>query len=145
MTGTDFAQMALTVTTFLTPYLPSLLKLGEKAGEEIVKKTVDAGWNQAKALWDTLSPKIEAKPGALEAAQDAAAAPEDADAQAALRQQIKKLLAEDAALTREVSGLVEQGERAGVMVTVTGERAVGIAGNVIGSPITTGDQGQRTS
>lgn len=135
----DVAVMAQTVTTFLAPFLPALLKLGEEAEKEVVKKTVDAGWEEAQTVWHKIHPKMEAKPAALEAAQDVAAAPDDADAQAALRQQIKKILSEDELLAKEISEIVEQGQRAGVIVTASGERSVAIVGGVSSSTIITGD------
>jgi hypothetical protein len=54
------------------------------------------------------SRSVEARPAALEAAQDAAAHPDDEDALAALRLQLKKLLAEDPALAQEMTRLVAQ-------------------------------------
>lgn len=83
---------------------------------------------------------MEAQPAALEAAQDAAAQPDDEDAQAALRRQLKKLLAADEALAAEVTRLWEETKAAGVTVSATGQRSVAIGGSVSGSIIITGDR-----
>jgi hypothetical protein len=70
----------------------------------------------------------------LEAAvHDAAEAPEDADAAAALRQQVKRALREDAELRAELARLLPAlGETANV--TASGERS--IAAKTIGTAVT---------
>jgi hypothetical protein len=107
----DVQTLAKEVVTFLAPFLPYLVKAGGEAAKEAGKKFGEAAWEQAKALWGKLHPKVEAKPAAQEAMQDAAAAPQDEDAQAALRLQLKKLLAEDETLASEVARLVQEGSQ----------------------------------
>jgi hypothetical protein len=136
----DIAALASSVTTALVPLLPYLLKAGEKAAEETGKAVAGQSWEWAKSLWTKLKPKVEAKPAALEATQDVAQAPEDQDAQAAFRQQLKKLLTEDQSLAEEVNRWLEQGKAAGFNVSATGERSVAIGGDVKGTTIVTGDQ-----
>jgi hypothetical protein len=136
----DTGALASSVTTALVPLLPYLLKAGEKAAEETGKTVAGQSWEWAKSLWTKLKPKVEAKESALEAAQDVAQSPEDEDAQAALRVQLKKLLTEDQSLTEEVSHWLEQGKAAGINVFAAGDRSVAIGGNVDSSTIVTGDQ-----
>jgi hypothetical protein len=136
----DIGALASSLTTALVPVLPYLLKAGEKAAEETGKAVADQSLEWAKSLWVKLKPKVEAKPAALEAAEDVAQTPDDEYARAALHQQLKKLLTEDQSLAEEVSRWLEQGKAAGVNVSVTGERGVGIGGNVSGSTIITGDR-----
>ena len=83
------------VVAFLLPFLPYLRKWDEKAAEEAGKKLGEDAWKRAKTLWSKLCPMVEAHPPAQQAIATAAAAPQDAHAQAALRQQIEKLLKED--------------------------------------------------
>ena len=135
----DIGTMASSVTTALVPLLPYLLKAGEKAAEETGKAVAAQSWEWGKSLWSKLKPKVEAKPEALEAAQDIAQSPDDQDAQAAFRRQLKKLLTEDESLAEEVSRWLEQGKAAGVTVTAAGDRSVAIGGDVKGSTIVTGD------
>jgi len=66
--------------------------------------------------------------------------PLDADALAALRLQLKKLLAEDEALAQELVRLLEQTRPAGQTVIASGDRSVAIGGSVSGSMIVTGDR-----
>lgn len=138
----DVTMLVKDLAAFLAPFLPYLLKAGEKAAEEAGKKLGEAAWERAKALWGKLRPKVEAKPAALEAAQDLAAQPNDEDAQAALRRQLKKLLAEDDALAAEVARLWGETRAARVTVTARGDRSVAIGGSVSGSTIITGDRNQ---
>jgi len=135
----DIGALASSLTTALVPLLPYLLKAGEKAAEETGKAVAGQSWEWAKSLWTKLKPGVEAKPAALEAAQDVAHAPENEDLQAALRVQINKLLTEDQSLAQEVSRWLEQGKAAGITVTASGERSVAIGRDFQGT-IITGDQ-----
>ena len=136
----DIGALASSLTTALVPLLPYLLKAGEKAAEETGKAVAGQSWEWTKSLWTKLKPGVEAKPAALEAAQDVAHAPEDEDLQVALRVQLKKLLTEDQLLAEEVGRWLEQGKAAGINVSAIGERSVAIGGDVKSSTIVTGDQ-----
>jgi hypothetical protein len=138
----DIGALASSVTTALVPLLPYLLKAGEKAAEETGKAVAGQSWEWAKSLWTKLKPKVESKEAALEAAQDVAQEPENQYAQAAFRQQLKKLLTEDQSLAEEVSRWLEQGKAAGINVTATGDGSVAIGGNVQGSTINTNVHGK---
>jgi len=137
-------QLPAQLVQLLAPYLPYLLKGLKLAGQEAAKalgeKAGEQGFEQAKALWEKLRPKVEARPAALEAAQDAAAHPDDEDALAALRLQLKKLLAEDPALAQEMTRLLERTRPTGRTVIASGSRSVAIGGDVTGSVIVTGDR-----
>ena len=134
----DIATLAKDVALFLTPFLPYLLKAGEKAAEEAGTKLGSEAWERAKGLWSRLRPQLEAKPTAQEAVIDAAAAPHDEDAQAALRLQLKKLLTENEELAREIGQQWAAAQAAGVTIIASGERSVA-AQNITGSTIITGD------
>ena len=136
----DIGALASSVTTALVPLLPYLLKAGEKAAEETGKTVAGQSWEWGKSLWSKLKPKVEAKPEALEAAQDIAQCPDDQDAQAAFRRQLRKLLTEDQSLAEEVSRWLEQCKAAGITVTASGERSVAIGGDAKGNTFVTGDQ-----
>ncbi len=90
----DPALLAHQLTAFLAPHLPYLVA----GGAEIAKGAAvgnagasvpHAGEKFAEQIWDKLRPKVEAKPAAQEAVADLVKTPNDADAQAALRQQIR--------------------------------------------------------
>ncbi|MBI5648995.1 MAG: hypothetical protein HZC40_00860 [Chloroflexi bacterium] len=121
----DIATLAKDLTVLLVPFLPYLIKAGEKAlektGEQIGEKLIpDLGketWDRVQALWSRLQPKVQARPALQEAAQDVAIKP-DEDAVASLRLQLKKLLTDDAALVAELSRLMSDAERAGIIQNV---------------------------
>lgn len=140
----DLVALAKETVTFLAPFLPYLLKAGEGAAEEADKKIGEkaggGAWEKAKDLCAKLRPRAEAKHAAQEAVQEVAAAPEDEDARAALRLQLKKLFAEDESLAKEVSEMQGQLRQAGVNVAAIGDRSVAIGGNVSGSTIVTGNE-----
>ena len=134
----DIAVLAKEVALFLTPFLPYLLKAGEKAAEEAGKKLGGDAWERAKGLWGNLRPKVESKPAAQEAVADAATEPTNEDAQAALRQQLRKLLTEDDQLAAEIGQQWAAAQAAGVKIIASGDRAVAVQ-NITGSTIVTGD------
>ncbi len=138
----DIGALASSLTTVLVPLLPYLLKAGEKAAEETGKTVAGQSWELVKSLWTKLKPKVEAKEAALEAAQDAAQEPEDQYAQAAFRQQLKKLLTEDQSLAEEVNRWLEKGKAVGINVIAAGDGSVAIGGNVKGSTINAGVHGK---
>jgi len=137
-------QLPAQLVQYLAPFLPYLLKgvklAGQEAAKKLGEKASEQGFDHAKALWEKLRPKVEAKPAALEAVQDVATRPDDEDALAALRLQLKKLLAEDEALAQELAHLLAQARPAGQTVTASGNRSVAIGGSVSGSVIVTGDR-----
>lgn len=146
MDAAAIAILSKDVATFLTPYLPQLLNLAKNASDQVAEsagKAMGEGtWEKVKVLWSKLWPKAEAKPAAAEALVDAAQSPKDEDAQAAMRQQLKKLLTEDAQLAQEIAQFWQQAqtsEAATVTVTTSGERSIAIVGKVSGSNIVTGD------
>jgi len=136
----DITQLVPAITGFLSPFLPLLMKMPEKAVEEVGKKMGAGAWDTAENLWNKLWPSLKDKPAAREAAEDAAADPKDADALAALRLQLKKLLEADEDLARELADLWEEAKKSGVTVTAPGERSVAIGGKASGNIIITGDK-----
>ena len=132
----DISTLAQNIVTFLAPFLPSLLKAGEKAAEELGKKAVDEAWEQAKALWE----RLRRKKNVEQVAQTAAALPDNQALRDALREEIARALQEDGALRQEVARLWGEAEAAGVTVTASGDRSVAIGGSVSGSTIVTGDR-----
>lgn len=93
--------LALTVGKFLLPHLSSFLSA---AAPELGKKTPE--W--ISNIWGKLKPKIETKESAKEAAHDAAKDENDADAAAAFRVQLRKILEADPTLAAEISAIVEK-------------------------------------
>src|SRR5215218_309206 len=120
--------MEAILTTFLAPFLPFLLARGEHAAEAAIERFGAAAWERAQGLWKQLRPKVRDKEAAREAAEDVAVAPDDELACSALQLQLRKLLADDPDLARELGALLEEGRRAGVMAD---NGAVVIGGSVV--------------
>jgi hypothetical protein len=95
------------LVSLLAPHLPFLLGLGKKVVEKGSEKLGEKG---VEEIWNKLSPSVKAKPVALEAAEDVAKNPDDADALGALRNQLRKILEdpENVALRAEISKILEE-------------------------------------
>ena len=151
-----------TLTAFITPFLPFLLKLGqgatEPAAESAASKFGEAEWKKAQAVWTALSSKVDTREAVKEAVTDAANNPEDEDYQAALRVQLKKLLANDAALAHQLTKILQADisrntPTTQITQTVTGNQnqTIGqvsggqVFGNVTGSVVISGSGNSVTS
>ena len=123
------------LVSLLTPYLPFLLGLGQKAMEKGAEKL---GEKEAEAIWQKLFPQIQAKQAAQEAVEDVAKNPEDGDAIAALRNQLKKILEapENTALASEIAQILES---ATAKSGATGKFTINAEGSNIGN---IGDHGK---
>lgn len=130
-----------TLTAFLAPLLPALLKIGSQVAQETVEAVGEDAVGFGRKIWDKLRGKVEAKPAAAEAVNDVAERPDDEDLQAALRVQLRKLLEEDPELAADLGRLWEEGKATGavnVTVTASGAGSVAIGHDAQGSTITTG-------
>ncbi|MFI9241877.1 hypothetical protein ACIGXF_04645 [Streptomyces sp. NPDC053086] len=102
-----------------------------RAESAAVDATANLGRGILQAVWRRRDAQGRAE---LEAAvQDAAEAPEDADAAAAVRQQVKRALREDAELLAELARILPAAGET-VNVTASGERS--IAAKTIGTAVT---------
>ncbi len=150
----DAGNLAAGLTAFLAPALPYLLTGVEEASGALGAKLAEDTWEKAKEIWGRLRPQVEANSVAKVVAADLAQAPDDPDAQAALRLQLKKLLAEDAQLASELARLLESaGPRVsyqaelhgsgaiaqGSGAIAAGERGIAVGGNVRDTVLITGD------
>jgi hypothetical protein len=115
----DINRLAQELVAFLAPFLPYLTRLGTKAAEEAGKHLGEEAWTTARHVWDALWPTVETKPGPREAVADAAADPDDSDAQAALRHQLKKLLTEEPALAAALSAVMQPTQAQGITISQT--------------------------
>ncbi|WP_341679088.1 hypothetical protein [Niveibacterium sp. SC-1] len=97
----DPVTLAGTAVAVLAPYLG-------KAAEKFAGAAGDAAWKKAGEFYDALKTRLAGHPGAADALTDLAATPADPDAQAALRQALKKLIASDPDFARELAALSDQ-------------------------------------
>lgn len=99
---------AITLTALLTPFLPFLLKFGEKSAETAGSKFTEEGWNQAKKIWDKLHPKVEAKEDAKVAAEQLAAKPDSKPRQAVFQEELETLLKENPDLVKAIAQIMQE-------------------------------------
>lgn len=131
----------VSLTAFLAPFLPYLMKGAQDLTEELGRKLGKEAWKHAKALWDRLRPGVEADQATRAAADAVASRPDDEVARGGLAFQLKALLDGDPQLAQEIERLWKEAEEAKVVNVVTvGERGVGVVGTITNSTISTGDQ-----
>ncbi|MER7179792.1 hypothetical protein ABT404_09965 [Streptomyces hyaluromycini] len=108
------------LTTAVSVFGTAVLTRAEDAAADA---TANLGRRILQAVWHRRGEQGQAE---LEAAvQDAADDPDDGDAAATLRQQIKRALREDVALREELAGMLASAAGAGsVNVTASGERSI---------------------
>ncbi|WP_371632985.1 hypothetical protein OG693_18050 [Streptomyces sp. NBC_01259] len=112
-------QIGPYLSTAVTAYGVSVLTRAEDAA---VDATANLGQRILQAVWRRRGEQGRTD---LEAAvHDVAEDPEDGDAAAALRQQIKRALREDAALREELARMLPAAGAESVNVTASGERAI---------------------
>jgi hypothetical protein len=114
------------VVGILAPYLPHLLNAGRNIVGGAAAEAEAHSWDLAKSLWSKLRPRVEAKPAAQEAVRDVAAHPDDEEFRAALRVQVRKLLADDPALAAELGRLIQDTQQPAsstTTVTAIGDRS----------------------
>jgi hypothetical protein len=143
----DPGTLSKIFVSFLAPVTPYLLKGGEQAWSEASKKIGPDLWEWVKKSWMKLISRAQSKLSGgesstadiLKAAQEVAEHPADEDAKAALRFQVKKLLAEDPELSLEMEktletaqkSAAEQGIRIGG-VDISGGSTVTNSGSIVG-------------
>ncbi len=105
------------LTAFLAPFLPFLMKLGNKVAEGAAQKSGEDGWDKAKAVWEKLHPKVEAKEEAKVAVQQVVAKPESEARIAVLREELETLLKENPDLEAALAQIMESDSPASSSVT----------------------------
>jgi hypothetical protein len=91
----------------LTPYLPFLMGLGQKAMEKGSEKLGEKG---AEEIWNKLSPQIKTEPGVLAIAKDVAINPDNEMAKTTLAYHLDKILnaPDNAVLKAEIAQILEE-------------------------------------
>ncbi len=88
----DLLKLATDTATFLAPALPLLYGFTKEAAKGAAGKLGETVIEKADALLTKLKAKFSSRPALEEAVKDVAKLPDDADSQAALRVQLRKLL-----------------------------------------------------
>ncbi len=144
----DPGTSATLANSVLVALVPGVIKaLGAAAGpiasggEDLAKAVGQAVGQHTAALLKAISARFKGHPAAEEAMNDFVKTPQDVDAQAALRLQLKKLLETDESFRQELLALLEQAqkEEAGTRTTTviaSGKGAVATGGDTYGAVFT---------
>jgi len=104
----------------ISPALPYLAPAGEEMLKKVGGNLGTAISQNAIKVWTLLNSEIVLKPPALEEAlKDVSKNPEDEDAQASLRLQLKKLLESNPELTQKLSEMMASSEVKKEIISIT--------------------------
>ncbi|HRY14872.1 MAG: SUMF1/EgtB/PvdO family nonheme iron enzyme [Candidatus Competibacteraceae bacterium] len=124
----DITEVAGKLATLLVGYGPAIETPEHRQEDES---------SLARVVWQQLRPNLKAKPSAWEALNDCWAQPEDADSQAALRNQLKKIL--NAELTTDLARLLAEMDGAkSYLAQANGQGVVAQAGSVAAHEVAVG-------
>lgn len=102
------------VISFVSPFIPYLLKAGkpvaEEAGKKLGEKIGEDSWAKVKQIWTKLLPKLSEKPLAKGAVDAIELDPKDKEAKEVLLKQIEKLLQSDKFLAQELQGILVENQ-----------------------------------
>jgi hypothetical protein len=98
--------LAASLTAFLAPFIPYLVKGGEMAAAEVGKNIGTNTWEKVQVIWNKLWSRMESNPAAAAAIADLAATPSNFDARTQLQLQLRKILEADPAVARELAALL---------------------------------------
>lgn len=124
MDPTTIGALASGVVAVLAPYLA-------KAGEEFAKEVGKAASSKMGDLYQAVKARLHGHPAAAEALTDLEATPDDEDAQAALRLQLKKQMEADRAFADTLRRLLEEIGRDEQMATFLTQVYGGEVGKII--------------
>lgn len=122
----------ITLTAFLSPFLPFLIKLGEKSAESAASKFGEDAWNKAKKVWSQLQPNVEAKQDAKVAAEQVAAKPESEARKAVFQEELETLLKEQPDLAKAIAQILNEDAPDGTSGTQIIQKVTGNQNQVIG-------------
>ncbi|MCS6969634.1 MAG: hypothetical protein NZ552_01270 [Planctomycetes bacterium] len=137
----DLSQIAQTLASMLPYLLQGGIELAKSAAAQLGKQLSTDAWDGLKGLAEKIRARAEAKPALQEALTDAQAAPDDEDARAALRYQLKKLLQEDAELRQQLEQLLQPDAdpwAKGATGIIATDRSIVIGPNASGNVANTG-------
>ena len=131
----DPVTLAATLTTTLAPALPYILAAAQSAAETVGEKITETALAAAKSIWQKIT-KTE-NPFLQQAAREVAKTPNDPDAQASLRLQIRKILEADPNLRAELEKQISTQNIGPQTAHASGHGSVAITGGAFGNTITT--------
>ncbi|HCU22389.1 MAG TPA: hypothetical protein DF698_05785 [Candidatus Atribacteria bacterium] len=95
----DLVILSTTAVTLISAFF-------SQAGKGFAKKAGEAAWKKTEKLFNYVTLKIKGNMSAEEALSDLKKTPDDLDARAALRVQLRKILSEDNEFAKELEKIV---------------------------------------
>jgi hypothetical protein len=135
------------LTTFLSPFLPFLLNLGQKATEKATESAAgkfgESAWKKAEGIWDKLQPQVEAMPEVKTAIEQVAAKPDSEARQAVLREELATLFKVQPDLLTAIAQMMQgdngsSAPRTQIQQTISGGTVFNITDTTIGNLVGSG-------
>ena len=124
------------LATFLSPFLPRLLKLGgqaaEKMTEVVSEKFGEAAWIKAQKIWERLHLKVEEKEDLKVATAQFAAKPDSPARQAVFQEELEMLLNDNPDLEKAIAQIIQEDAPDGTPGTQIVQNVTGNKNQVIG-------------
>lgn len=130
-------EIATEAVKMLAPALPLITNTLSGAGKKIGEKLGDVAIDQAKSIWNWLSPKAERHLALKDAISDVAKQPGDSDSIASLRLQLRKMIDAQPDLVSELKSLIGPVAMQSNNTIASGAGAIAISGAVSGSSVET--------
>ena len=125
-----------TLTSFLLPFIPYLLKLGNKAVEKttetVAEKFGENAWKKAQKIWSKLSPQLKQNSDFQDATDKVAAKPESDARQAVFHEELKELLEKNPDLAEVIFQIMNEDATDGTSGTKIIQSSIGNKNQVIG-------------
>lgn len=140
------------LATFLSPFLPQLMKLGGQAAEKVTEvvseKFGEAAWVKAQKIWERLSPKVEEKKDLKVSMEQLAAKPDSTARQAVFQEELEALLNENPDLGKAIAQIMQEDAPDGtpgtqILQNVTGNKNQ-VIGQVLGGKVVGNVEGNVT-
>ncbi len=136
----DSSTLAKDLVAFLIPFIPYLIKAGEKTSEEIGKRLGVQSWERAKKIWELMYPKIKSSQSANDSLTEIINNPGDSDAEASLRFQFKKLMQANRELAKQVEDIIINIPSSEKDNLIHGNRNIVVGNDISNSILISGDK-----
>lgn len=121
----------ITLTTFLSPCLPFLIKMGEKSAEGAAGKIGVDVWEKAKRIWEKLYVSGDEKNDIKIAAEQLAAKPDSEARKSVFQEELETLLEKYPDVAEEIAKIMNEGQPIATVGKVT-QTVMANEGQVVG-------------
>lgn len=119
-----FPMDVTSLAVFLSPFLPFLIKLSEKAPNKAAEKFGEKAWNKAERIWFKLHSEVEIREDLKFAAEQVAAKPESEARKALFQEELATLLEDNSELAGAIIEILQE-DGSGAKPNNQGHQAIG--------------------